>query len=84
MQMSKKQQDELKLAVKNLEISEAKEAKKVKVRKAPEDNAVKVNVVPGHEQIIWALRSLTKEDFREVVRAAKQYRKADDILSSME
>lgn len=82
--MSKAKERELELAIKELNGTEEKPAKKVKIRKAPENNEVKVNVVPGHEQIIWSLRSLTDADFKEVVRAAKQYRKADKILEDLE
>ena len=82
--ISKAKERELELAIKELNETEEKPAKKVKVRKAPEKNEVKVNFVPGHEQIIWSLRSLTDADFKEVVRAAKQYRKADKILEDLE
>jgi hypothetical protein len=80
--MTTKQQKELEAAIEEL-TAEEKPAHQIKVKQAPSDNRVKVNFVPGHEQIIWTLRSLTDSDFREVIKAAKQYRKADKILDGM-
>jgi len=80
--MTTKQQKELEAAIKEL-TAEEKPVYQIKVKQAPSDNRVKVNFTPGHEQIIWTLRSLTDSDFKEVVRAAKQYRKADKILDGM-
>ena len=80
--MTTKQQKELEAAIKEL-TAEEKPVYQIKVKQAQQDNRVKVNFTPGHEQIIWTLRSLTDGDFREVIKAAKQYRKADKILDGM-
>ena len=56
----------------------------INIKHLDDDKSVAVNVVPGNEQIIWMLRSLDKDTFKRVVRAAKQYRKADSTLDALE
>lgn len=56
----------------------------IKIKKQDDDHSVAVNVVPGNEQIIWTLRSLDKDTFKQVIKAAKQYRKADSTLDALD
>lgn len=80
--MTTKQKKELEAAIDEL-TREEKPVRHIKVKQGEPDNRVKVNFVPGHEQIIWTLRSLGDADFRDVIKAAKQYRKADKILNNI-
>lgn len=77
--MSKEEELELREAIANL-VEEEKPVKRIKVKQAAPDNHIKVHVIPNHEQIVAVLRDLEDEEFRDVIRAAKQYRKADKIL----
>lgn len=56
----------------------------IKIEKQDDDHSVAVNVIPSNEQIIWTLRSLDSDAFKQVIRAAKQYRKADSTLSALD
>lgn len=56
----------------------------IKIKHLDDDKSVPVNVVPSNEQIIWTLRSLDADTFKQVIRAAKQYRKADNTLSMLD
>lgn len=81
--MTTKQKKELEAAISELTREDEKPVRHIKVKQGEPDNHVKVNFVPGHEQIIWTLRSLGDADFRDVIKAAKQYRKADKILNNI-
>lgn len=61
---------------------EAQPVRHIKVKQAKPDDRVAVKILPNHEQIIMVLRELDKDDFDKVVKAAKQYRKADRTLNS--
>ena len=61
---------------------ETQPIKHIKVKQAKPDDRVAVKILPNHEQIIMVLRELEKEEFDKVIRAAKQYRKADKTLNS--
>ena len=80
--MSNKEEIELREAIANLTEEDDYEmpAKKIKVKQLPPDDHIRVNIIPNHETIVKGLRDLDDEEFKEVVRAAKQYRKADKIL----
>ena len=80
--MSNKEEIELREAIANLTEEDEYEmpAKKIKVKQLPPDDHIRVNIIPNHETIVKVLRDLDDEEFKEVVRAAKQYRKADKIL----
>ena len=80
--MSNKEEIELREAIANLTEEDDYEmpAKKIKVKQLPPDDQIRVNIIPNHETIVKVLRDLDDEEFKEVVRAAKQYRKADKIL----
>ena len=56
----------------------------INIKKLDDDHSVAVNVVPSNEQIIWTLRSLDADTFKQVVKAAKQYRKADSTLTALD
>ena len=56
----------------------------INIKKLDDDHSVAVNVVPSNEQIIWTLRSLDADTFKQVVKAAKQYRKADNTLTALD
>lgn len=80
--MSNKEEIELREAIANLTEEDEYEmpAKKIKVKQLPPDDHIRVNIIPNNEAIVKVLRDLDDEEFKEVVRAAKQYRKADRIL----
>ena len=80
--MSNKEEIELREAIANLTEEDDYEmpAKKIKVKQLPPDDHIRVNIIPNNETIVKVLRDLDDEEFKEVVRAAKQYRKADKIL----
>ena len=56
----------------------------INIKKLDDDHSVAVNVVPSNEQIIWTLRSLDADTFKQVIKAAKQYRKADNTLTALD
>lgn len=58
--------------------------KKIKIKQAPFDYGVRVDVVPSKEKIVWILRNLESYEFKEVIKAARQYRKADNVLKGIE
>lgn len=60
-----------------------KPAKKIEVEHIADEDEVEVKVEQDYdcEDIIIVLRELTDDDFKLVVRAAKQYRRADRILA---
>lgn len=59
------------------------EVKKINIKQAPFDYGVRVDVIPGKEKIVWLLRNLDDDEFREVYKAARQYRRADRILKNI-
>ena len=75
---------ELREAIADLvdEDDEIQPVRRIKVKQAKPDDRVAVKILPNHEQIIMVLRELEKEEFDKVIRAAKQYRKADKTLNS--
>ena len=75
---------ELREAIADLvdEEDEIQPVRRIKVKQAKPDDRVAVKILPNHEQIIMVLRELEKEEFDKVIRAAKQYRKADKTLNS--
>jgi hypothetical protein len=75
---------ELREAIADLvdEEDEIQPTRHIKVKQAKPDDRVAVKILPNHEQIIMVLRELEKEEFDKVIRAAKQYRKADKTLNS--
>lgn len=75
---------ELREAIADLvdEEDEIQPVRHIKVKQAKPDDRVAVKILPNHEQIIMVLRELEKEEFDKVIRAAKQYRKADKTLNS--
>lgn len=77
--MSKEEELELREAIANLVEEEPEKTIKVKKAKQPEER-VAVNILPSHEGIVRVLRELDIEDFRKVIKAAKQYRRADKTL----
>ena len=80
--MSNTEEAALREAIANLTEEDEYEmpAKKIKVKQLPPDDHIRVNIIPNNEAIVKVLRDLDDEEFKEVVRAAKQYRKADRIL----
>ena len=80
--MSNTEEAALREAIANLTEEDEYEmpAKKIKVKQLPPDDHIRVNIIPNNEAIVKVLRDLDDEEFKEVVRAAKQYRKADKIL----
>lgn len=56
----------------------------INIKKQDDDHSVAVNVIPSHEQIIWTLRSLDSDAFKQVIKAAKQYRRADSTLDALD
>lgn len=58
--------------------------KKIKIKQAPFDYGVRVDVVHSKEKIVWILRNLESYEFKEVIKAARQYRKADKVLKGIE
>lgn len=80
--MSNTEEAQLREAIANLTEEDEYEmpAKKIKVKQLPPDDHIRVNIIPNNEAIVKVLRDLDDEEFKEVVRAAKQYRKADRIL----
>lgn len=79
--MSKEEELELREAIANLVDEEPEKTIKVKKARQPEER-VAVRVLPNHEAIVKILRELDSEDFKRVVRAARQYRRADKILGN--
>lgn len=57
--------------------------KKINIKQAPFDYGVRVDVIPGKEKIVWLLRNLDDDEFKEVYKAARQYRRADRILKNI-
>lgn len=57
--------------------------KKINIKQAPFDYGVRVDVIPGKEKIVWLLRNLEDEEFRDIYRAAIRYRKADKTLKAI-
>lgn len=80
--MSKEDEIALREAIANLVDEEPIPAKKIKIKQAEPDNRVAVRIIPNHEQIVNVLRELDNDDFDRVIRAAKQYRRADRTLNS--
>lgn len=79
--MSKEEEVALKEAIANLTDEDEMPRKQIRVKQPKMDEyRVRVHVIPNHEQVVNILRYLEDEEFKEVVRAAKQYRKADKIL----
>lgn len=57
--------------------------KKINIKQAPFNYGVRVDIVPGKEKIVWLLRNLEGYEFKEVIRAARQYRRADKVLKGI-
>jgi hypothetical protein len=57
--------------------------KKINIKQAPFDYGVRVDVIPGKEKIVWLLRNLEDDEFKYVIRAARQYRRADKVLKGI-
>ena len=57
--------------------------KKINIKQAPFDYGVRVDVIPGKEKIVWLLRNLEDYEFKEVIKAARQYRRADKVLKGI-
>lgn len=57
--------------------------KKINIKQAPFDYGVRVDVIPGKEKIVWLLRNLEDDEFKEVIKAARQYRRADKVLKGI-
>lgn len=83
MKRSNKIDHEFDLAVKELVGDKRISDKKIRIKQAPFDCGVRVDVVPGKEKIVWLLRNLGDDDYKDVLRAAKQYRRADTILNKI-
>ena len=81
--MSDKERIELEEQIQTLIEEDEPQIRTIKVKQAKPDDRVKVNILPNHEQIIWVLRGLDKDDFEQVIKAAKQYRKADRLLNNI-
>lgn len=56
---------------------------KVKQVKSKEQ-IVPVRIVPGKDSVMEALRAYPESDFKNVIKAAKYYRRADKTLNSAE
>lgn len=79
--MSKEEELELREAIANLVDDEEPQTRQIKVKQAKPDDRIAVRVLPNHEQIVAVLRELEKEDFERVIKAARQYRRADRTLN---
>lgn len=48
------------------------------------EQIVPVHFVPSREKVLDALRRYPESDYRAMIRASKQYRKADALLEGVE
>ena len=79
--MSDKERIELEEQIQTLIEEDEPQVRTIKVKQAKPDYTVPVRVLPNHEQIISVLRELDDDEFAQVIKAAKQYRKADKTLN---
>ena len=84
MKRNNKVDHELDMAVRELVGEPKRKPKKITIKQAPFDYAVRVDVIPGKEKVVWLLRNLSDEDFRDVYKAARQYRRADKTLNNID
>ncbi len=83
MKRNNKVDHELDVAVKELVGEPKRKVKKITIKQAPFDYGVRVDVIPGKEKVVWLLRNLSDEDFKDVYKAARQYRRADKTLNNI-
>ena len=84
MKRNNKVDHELDVAVKELVGEPKRKVKKITIKQAPFDYGVRVDVIPGKEKVVWLLRNLSDEDFKDVYKAARQYRRADKTLNNID